>query len=170
MTLDSAAIVEKIQATVHQEYKIMAEYKMLQSESIPGLYLIPSVESSFIWFGVLFVRRGIYKDGVFRFNMSIPPEFPNTTQSPTIIFQSQVFHPSICPFTGTMDITEAFPKWLSSDNHLWQVAKYVIYLFENPDQGKINRLTVRCARCARCSSETLTVSVWKQRSCTYVAR
>lgn len=35
-----------------------------------------------------------------------------------------------------MDISEAFPKY-SSENHLWQIAKYIIYLFENPDQGKV---------------------------------
>lgn len=111
---------------------------MLQSESIPGVYLIPSSESSFIWYGVIFVRKGIYRDGVFRFNISIPSDYPNTAQSPTVIFQSELFHPSVCPFTGTLDISDAFPKWISSENHLWQVAKYIIYLFEYPDQGKIN--------------------------------
>uniref|UniRef100_A0A336M5C7 CSON012388 protein n=1 Tax=Culicoides sonorensis TaxID=179676 RepID=A0A336M5C7_CULSO len=135
MTLDSMALAEKVQAKVHQEYKILAEFKMLQSESIPGLYLIPSAESSFAWFGVIFVRQGLYQDGIFRFLISIPQEFPNTSQPPTVIFQSQVYHPSICPFTGTMDISEAFPKY-SSENHLWQIAKYIIYLFEYPDQGK----------------------------------
>lgn len=47
-----------------------------------------------------------------------------------------MYHPSICPFTGTLDISEAFPKY-SSENHLWQIAKYIIYLFEYPDQGKV---------------------------------
>lgn len=110
---------------------------MLLSESIPGVYLIPSYESSFTWFGVMFIRKGIYRGGVFRFNISIPVEFPNTIQSPSVIFQSEVIHPSIDPFTGTLDISNPFPKWITSDNHLWQLVKYIIYLFEYPDQGNV---------------------------------
>lgn len=51
---------------------------MLQSENLSGLYTIPSFASSLEWFGVLFVRdEGIYKDGVFRFRILIPPTFPD---------------------------------------------------------------------------------------------
>lgn len=35
-----------------------------------------------VWFGVLFVRDGYFADGVFRFNISLPKEFPNTTEVP----------------------------------------------------------------------------------------
>lgn len=50
---------------------------MLQSENLSGLYTIPSYASSLEWFGVLFVREdGIYKDGVFRFRVILPPTFP----------------------------------------------------------------------------------------------
>lgn len=111
---------------------------MLLSESIPGVYLIPSAESSYNWFGVIFIRKGLYRGGVFRFNISIPQEFPNTSQPPTVIFQSEVFHPSICPYTGTMDIGAVFLKWISSEHHIWQLVKYIIYLFEYSDQGRCN--------------------------------
>lgn len=110
---------------------------MLLSETIPGIYMIPSSESSFMWFGVIFVRKGVYRGGIFRFNISLPQDYPNTASPPTVIFQSQLFHPSICPFTGTLDTSNTFPKW-TADNHLWQLAKYIIYLFEYPDQGKIS--------------------------------
>lgn len=81
---------------------------MIQSENIGGVYVIPSHESPFgmslknmihifktpfiemrfflfvliVWFGVIFVRDGPYRDGVFRFNISLPKSFPNTEDAP----------------------------------------------------------------------------------------
>lgn len=37
-----------------------------------------------VWFGVIFVREGIYTDGVFRFNISLPKRFPHTLEVPVI--------------------------------------------------------------------------------------
>lgn len=73
---------------------------MLQTENLQGVYVIPSKESSlsknnfcnprlkflfvlfisFIfvaWFGVIFVRSGLYEDGIFRFNVIFPENFPD---------------------------------------------------------------------------------------------
>lgn len=67
---------------------------MLQSENLQGIYVIPSKESSLsefliysfyfvtsdfylVWFGVIFVRSGLYEDGVFRFNVILPDNFPD---------------------------------------------------------------------------------------------
>lgn len=76
---------------------------MLQSEVVEGVYVIPSFKSSFskyifrclfyvfypriflVWFGVLFVRFGIYKDAILRFNISLPENFPNSTSVPVWI-------------------------------------------------------------------------------------
>lgn len=30
-----------------------------------------------VWFGVIFVRSGLYEDGVFRFNIILPENFPD---------------------------------------------------------------------------------------------
>lgn len=30
-----------------------------------------------VWFGVLFVRSGVYEDGIFRFNITLPENFPD---------------------------------------------------------------------------------------------
>lgn len=29
-----------------------------------------------VWFGVIYVRSGLYEDGVFRFNIELPETFP----------------------------------------------------------------------------------------------
>lgn len=30
-----------------------------------------------VWFGVQFVRQGIYQGGIFRFDITLPQNFPN---------------------------------------------------------------------------------------------
>lgn len=78
--------------------------KMIQSENIPGVYVIPSHKSSFgkgpsalsvgmkylysilsqfpVWSGVIFVRTGLYRDGIFRFSIALPDKFPSDTEVP----------------------------------------------------------------------------------------
>ena len=48
------------------EYSLMAEYNLLLKQKLPGIYCIPSANSSLLWFGVLFIRQGPYQEGVFR--------------------------------------------------------------------------------------------------------
>lgn len=109
-----------------------------------------------VWYGVIFVRDGIYKDGIFRFNISLPEKFPEETTPPviiqdvcklystlilekllfqTIIFQNEIFHPSVSPFTGTLDISHAFPKWQPRQNHIWQLLKYIQFVFQYPNHN-----------------------------------
>ncbi|XP_055592216.1 protein crossbronx homolog [Uranotaenia lowii] len=126
MTLDS---YDKLLGTVLQEYKILAEFERLQSEDLGGVYVIPSFENSFLWFGVIFVRNGPFKDGVFRFSISLPDKFPADSSVPTIVFQSETFHPLIDPYNGTLELGEAFPKWKAGENHIWQLLKFVQYIF-----------------------------------------
>ena len=48
------------------EYSLMAEYNLLLKQKLPGIYCIPSANSSLLWYGVLFIRQGPYQEGVFR--------------------------------------------------------------------------------------------------------
>jgi hypothetical protein len=70
--------LNKIYKNFHQEYVILAEYKMIQTENIQGVYVIPSRENPFVWFGVIFVRTGPYEDGIFRFNIVLDENFPDS--------------------------------------------------------------------------------------------
>lgn len=45
-------------------------------------------------------------------------------------FQSDIFHPLIDPSTGQLKTTEAFPSWNSNDNHVWQILKFILFIFE----------------------------------------
>jgi ubiquitin-protein ligase len=110
------------------EYALMAEYNMIQKEKIPGVYVMPSAKSALVWNGVMFVRQGIYQDGIFRFTVNIPANFPDC-DCPSITFTPPVYHPVIDPSTGSLDIIRAFHKWRRSVNHLWQILLYARRVF-----------------------------------------
>ncbi|XP_017469075.1 PREDICTED: protein crossbronx [Rhagoletis zephyria] len=132
MTLDAHKEDDKLLTTIQQEYKILAEYKMIESEKIGGVYVVPSYGNSLLWFGVIFVRQGFYVDAVFRFTILLPDKFPDDKTLPTIIFQNEITHPLICPYTGSLDISCAFPYWRSGEDHIWQVLKYIQAIFVDP--------------------------------------
>ncbi|XP_030562665.1 protein crossbronx isoform X1 [Drosophila novamexicana] len=119
-------------STIQQEYKILAEYKMIESEKVSGIYVIPSYANSLQWFGVFFGRQGFYENSVFRFSILLPAGFPDDKTVPAIIFQHNVVHPLVCPYTNSLDISHAFPEWRCGEDHLWQVLKYIQAIFADP--------------------------------------
>ncbi|KAL7736710.1 hypothetical protein ACLKA6_015569 [Drosophila palustris] len=144
MTLDVDAQKkdEKILlATIQQEYKILAEYKMIESEKLSGIYVIPSYANSLQWFGVFFGRQGFYESGVFRFSILLPDRFPDDKSVPAIIFQHNVAHPLVCPYTYSLDISHAFPEWRCGEDHLWQILKYMQAIFADPLES-IRNITI----------------------------
>lgn len=48
-----------------------------------------------------------------------------------MIFQTQILHPLVCPFTGNLNLSDGFKKWNTNENHIWQILKYILYCFEN---------------------------------------
>ncbi|RZC31983.1 crossbronx -like, partial [Asbolus verrucosus] len=104
---------------------------MIQTENIQGVYVIPSRESPFVWFGVIFVRNGPYEDGIFRFNIVLDENFPDS-EHPKVVFLSEIFHPVIHPDTNEVHLLNAFPTWNKTDQHIWQILKYIHWIFYNP--------------------------------------
>ncbi|XP_068620940.1 AKT-interacting protein [Battus philenor] len=122
--------MRELYSIYHQEYIIMAEYRMLQTENLQGIYVIPSYESSLTWFGVIFVRSGVYEGGVFRFTLNLPEKFPDENV-PVITFASKLYHPAINASTGVLSLNEVFPQWDKKHNHIWQILKYLHCIFDN---------------------------------------
>lgn len=89
------------------EYRLLLEYKSLQQYSPVGVYMLPQLNNIRVWQGVIFVRQGIYKGGVFRFKIEIPENYPNIR--PAVFFHTYVFHPLIHPDTGELAIGPQFP-------------------------------------------------------------
>lgn len=114
------------------EYTLMAEYNQLRSQRLPGVYVLPAAKSPLIWFGVIFIRMGSYQDGIFKFVMKIPENFPDG-DCPSVVFKPPVFHPVVNLETGELDVKRAFPKWRRNINHLCQVLLYARRIFYKID-------------------------------------
>ncbi|CAG9769008.1 unnamed protein product [Ceutorhynchus assimilis] len=122
--------LNKIFKLYRQEYIVLAEYKMIQTEDIQGVYVIPSRENALLWFGIIFARSGPYKDGIFRFTIILDEGFPDCGH-PKVIFQTNILHPVINPETNEVNLLGGFPAWNKNEQHLWQVLKYIQWIFAN---------------------------------------
>ncbi|KHJ82944.1 hypothetical protein OESDEN_17361 [Oesophagostomum dentatum] len=67
-------------------HALSSEFARVCRQPIDGMYVVPSANDQFTWFGLLFIRRGVYGGGIFRFNVRIPNDFPVTTSLPVRFF------------------------------------------------------------------------------------
>ncbi|KAF8822351.1 ubiquitin-conjugating enzyme subfamily protein [Cardiosporidium cionae] len=111
-------------------YSTLIEYSYMQHYAPHGVYCLPSLESLLEWHCVIFVRKGIYGGGIFKFIIKIDENYPRT--SPTTIFISDVFHPLVNVSTGILDITPAFPVW-NEEHYIPLVISYVKKIFYEPE-------------------------------------
>lgn len=104
------------------EYNLMSEFNMVSRfrEKYSGVYVIPSAESSLVWFGIIFVRSGIYEGGAFRFLIFFTEQFP-VGGAPTVLFESSLFHPAVDEITREFDVKAFFPDWRKDVNHVYQI-------------------------------------------------
>ncbi|XP_057710261.1 AKT-interacting protein isoform X1 [Corythoichthys intestinalis] len=110
------------------EYSLLAEFTLVIKQKLPGIYVQPSYKSALMWFGVIFIRHGLYQDGVFKFTVYIPDNYPDG-DCPKLVFDMPVFHPLVDPVSGELDVKRAFTKWRRNHNHIWQVLMYARTIF-----------------------------------------
>lgn len=111
------------------DYKVTIEYKHLKSHAPGGVYLIPSLDNIRLFFGVIFVRRGPYTNGIFKFTLTLPPKYNNINQHPEIRFLSSVFNPFVEPETGLLDLKTPYPRWDPSRHYLVTVLTFLKKIF-----------------------------------------
>uniref|UniRef100_A0A7M4E5K7 AKT interacting protein n=1 Tax=Crocodylus porosus TaxID=8502 RepID=A0A7M4E5K7_CROPO len=141
------------------EYSLLAEFTLVVKQKLPGVYVQPSYRSALskfksrcfnyriflsglypfirfsllaVWFGVIFIRHGLYQDGVFKFTVYIPDNYPDG-DCPRLVFDLPVFHPLVDPLSGELDVKRAFAKWRRNHNHIWQVLMYARRVFYKID-------------------------------------
>ncbi|KAF5904428.1 AKT-interacting protein isoform X1, partial [Clarias magur] len=110
------------------EYSLLAEFTLVIRQKLPGIYVQPSYRSALMWFGVIFIRHGLYQDGVFKFTVYIPDNYPDG-ECPKVVFDIPVFHPLVDPVSGELDVKKAFTKWRRNHNHIWQVLMFARTVF-----------------------------------------
>ena len=107
--------------------RLLIELKHLQKFCPSGIYIIPQSDNIKIWHGVIFPREGYYKNGIFKFQIKIPNDYPNSP--PTVVFVSRLYHPLINQKTGILDLSQKFPKWEPIKCFLVRVIYYIQDLF-----------------------------------------
>ena len=108
-----------------RDYKVTIEYKHLKSHAPGGVYLIPSMNDLRHFFGVIFVRRGPFTNGIFKFQLRLPEKYNDVNMWPQITFTSFVYNPYVNPKTGELDIRSAYPEWNPSKHYLVTVLTYL---------------------------------------------
>lgn len=57
-----------------KDFGLTIEYKHLKLYVPSGIYILPSFDDKRIWYGTIFLRRGLYQSGIFKFTIFLPPE------------------------------------------------------------------------------------------------
>jgi hypothetical protein len=101
-----------------KNYQIMIEYKHLKQHVPPGIYILPSFDNMRTWCGVIFLRAGLWKSGIFRFTIDMPVTYPGNNACPKITFLNQIFHPMIDWDSGEIDLSLRFPNWIGGKHYI----------------------------------------------------
>jgi ubiquitin-protein ligase len=112
-----------------RDYKVTIEYKHLKSHAPGGVYIIPSFDDLRIFYGVIFVRRGPFTNGIFKFELVLPKRYNDINQHPEITFKSFVYNPYVDAATGKLDMKRAYPKWDPTRHYLVTVLTFLKKIF-----------------------------------------
>ncbi|VDD92940.1 unnamed protein product [Enterobius vermicularis] len=120
-----------------KDHLILSEYALICQEPVDGLYITPSEKDVTVWFGVLFIRRGIYMGAVLRFTLTLPQEFGMSAELPIVVFDLPVYHPHIDPHTHELEISRYFTDgWQPEKHHIYHVLLIVQRTFFSYDADK----------------------------------
>ncbi|XP_065920690.1 protein AKTIP homolog [Dysidea avara] len=115
---------------IRYEYSLMSEYAQLQRHSIPGVYVLPSGQTSHMWYGLIFIRSGVYQGAIYKFTLTVSKGYPDDG-CPEFDFQAGVFHPVVNCETGELDIRREFPIWRRGVDFLYHLLAYAQGIFYN---------------------------------------
>jgi len=118
-----------------RDHKIAIEYKHLRVHAPGGVYILPAVDPRTgaadvrHYHGVVFVRRGPYANGVFKFRIRLPPRYNDIGTYPSVRFVSYVYSPHVHPGTGELDVRTAYPGWSPRRHYLVTVLTFIKKVF-----------------------------------------
>ena len=81
--------------------------------------------------GVIFVRRGVYRDGVFRFVLELPDQYNDYNAHPVVRFTSTMFHPLVDASSGNLDlkVEDSLKNWNPDKHFIATVLSFVKKIF-----------------------------------------
>mmetsp|Transcript_8254 Transcript_8254/g.17945 ORF Transcript_8254/g.17945 Transcript_8254/m.17945 type:complete len:261 (-) Transcript_8254:259-1041(-) len=118
-----------------RDHKVAIEYKHLRVHAPGGVYIVPAIDPRTqeadvrSYHGVVFVRRGPYANGVFKFKLRLPPRYNDVGTYPLVRFVSYVYNPHVHPGTGELDLRTAYPQWSPKKHYLVTVLTFLKKIF-----------------------------------------
>lgn len=126
---DSVESSPNLRVQKMKDYALTIEYKHLMHHAPGGVFVIPSADDIRVWHGVIFVRRGVYRNGIFRFTMRLPREYNDRDTWPVIHFTSSVFNPLVDPASGQLDLRVAYPLWNPKNHYVVTALTFIKKIF-----------------------------------------
>ena len=142
----AVSTMRKYRSQTLKDYQIMIEYKHLKHHAPRGMYVLPSFTDRRKWHGVVFLRQGLYKRGIFKFIVEMPESYPEDGARPTVRFLNHVFHPMVDPETGVLDLETKFPEWKTGEHYIVLVLNWVKKIFYLKDFSCPNPLNEEALR------------------------
>ncbi|KAH8053683.1 hypothetical protein JL720_14642 [Aureococcus anophagefferens] len=119
--------IEARRAQAIKDYKLTVEYKHLKQNSPGGIYVVPSFADLRTWHGVIFVRRGMYASGVFKFRVELPPEY-NDVGVARLLHEPHL-QPLVDAESGELDVKFAYPEWDPAKHYVVTVLTFLKKIF-----------------------------------------
>ncbi|KAJ3238966.1 hypothetical protein HDU81_006781 [Chytriomyces hyalinus] len=114
----------RIYSQYFRRYELLIEYKNLRNpDHCPhGMYIMPEADNLNEWWGVLLLHRGYYKEGVFKFHVQIPEDYPS--EGPIVRFTTDMFHPLV-DRSGFFNMRQQFPAWRANKDFICHLLHYI---------------------------------------------
>jgi ubiquitin-protein ligase len=129
ISLASLLTLQEDREQALRDYKVTIEYKHLKAHAPGGVYLVPSMDDLRCFYGIIFVRRGLYTNGIFKFQLTLPPEYNSMDSHPKITFFSYVYNPHVNPATMELDVQAAYPTWDCTKHYMVTVLTFLKKIF-----------------------------------------
>lgn len=125
----AAAARPQLFSDFFRRYELMIEFTNLRNphHCPSGLYVMPAADDMNQWFGTLFIHKGYYRDAVFKFQLLIPPDYPD--RRPTVRFTSDMWHPLI-DNQGQLALQYQFPQWRPHRDYLFHILHFIKAAFK----------------------------------------
>ena len=125
-----------------RDFKLAIEFKYLMKHAPAGVYLMPEFDNIRRLHGVIFVRRGLYRDGVFRFTMDLPQLYNDENTHPQITFTPPIFNPLVDATTGSLDLKmdESLREWQPERHFIVTAVTFLKRIFYMKDYDGFGRV------------------------------
>ena len=91
------AEVERLHPGSLDDFRVALELKYLAKHCPNGVFLVPDKSNAKKLHGVIFLRHGMYQEGIFRFYVQLPSTYNAIGTTPAVKFTTPVYNPLVDP-------------------------------------------------------------------------